>query len=262
VIRFKKTLRLEDGMGSRMAALWAFLGLVFCCALLTGCHKAPRPQLVLAQRPETPSASPAPSAAPDPAASAEKQVSNKDDRQAWFVLAPVEGNTAFSGSFATSLPEGTAVQATLRIAPLGGPVTLTEELTVRGSFLDYDFSGRLPRSAIDRQFATLTLCLNFGDPQPQALFDAFGETGERLVPGFVTGKVMAARVEMRFALPFPDWEKVADLDMPCYKNQSDLVFATSSRFHALDCRYAASAEPCARAYAEFCGLSPCALCCP
>lgn len=245
-------------------ALFAFLALVLLISACMGCQNRTRPELVLAARPSQ-SPSPAPvstaSPAPNPSTPAKKDKKQKAG-DAWFVVAPVEGNTAFSGSFATSLPEGTKVRAKLRIAPLGGAVTLTDTLTVHDYFLHYDFSDRLPRSAIDRQYATLTLCLYFSDPQPKKLLSAFGETGEKLAEGFVTGKVMAARVEMVFALPFPDGETVADLETPVYENPSDLVFATSQRYHDLFCRYAASAEPCARAFAELEGLKPCAICCP
>jgi hypothetical protein len=250
-------------MGSRRtAAFFAFLGFSLCCSLLGGCVKMTRPELVLARRAEetAPSPSPEPSASPSPKSSGSADDESSPD--GWFFLCPAEGNTALCGSFTTNLPDGATVQASLRIAPLGGPVELTDTLTVNGSLLCYDFSDRLPRSAIDRQYATLTLCLRFSDPQPKKLTDAYGNTGEKLVSGFVTGKAVSARVEMRFPLPFPDAEAVSGMEMPACSNPTDLVFATSRRYHTSACRYAATAEPSARAYAEHLGLGPCAICRP
>lgn len=238
-----------------------FLSAVLCCAFLPGCGGKTRPELVLAARPEEalspPSAEPS-KADGNPDGAPEKPPA----KEAWFFLSPAEGNTACCGGFETNLPDGTAIFAQLCIAPLGGPVTLADTLRVDGGFLSYDFSARMPRSAIDRQYAVLTLTLRFADPQPKELTDAFGETGENLVEGFVTGKVLSSRVEMKFALPFPDADTAAGLEPPLFSNPSDLVFTTSSRYHRQSCRYSASAQPGAKAYAEHLGLNPCALCGP
>ncbi|MGI6150994.1 MAG: hypothetical protein ACOYIR_03465 [Christensenellales bacterium] len=244
----------------RWARLVAFLAVALCCSLLPGCSKRTRPELVLAPRP---SLSPAPKSSAEPAPKESDSASKKDPTQeAWFFLHPAEDATALCGSFATSLPEETTIHAELCVAPLGGQVVLTDTLTVKDGVLCYDFSSRLPRSAIDRQYAMLTLCLRFADPQPEKLTDAFGATGEKLAEGFVIGKVLSSRVEMQFALPFPDAESVADLEAPSFSNPSDLVFTTSHRYHTNDCRYAASAQPAARAYAQSLGLDPCAVCHP
>ncbi len=254
-------------MAFRRAAFLAFLSMLLCCALLPGCGGKTRPELVLAARPEA--GLPSPSATPSKAEDGPKSAAQPDGasatpapKEAWFFLSPAEGNTTYRGGFETNLPEGAAVFAQLCIAPLGGPVTLTDTLSVDGGYLSYDFSAFMPRSAIDRQYAVLTLSLRFADPQPQELTDAFGETGETLVEGFVTQKAISSRVEMTFALPFPDADAVAGLEPPCFSNPSDLVFATSTRYHRQSCRYSASAKPVARAYAQHLGLSPCALCGP
>lgn len=254
-------------MAFRRAAFLTFLSMLLCCALLPGCGGKTRPELVLAARPEA--GLPSPSAEPSTTEDSPESIVQPNGalktpapKEAWFFLSPAEGNTSFRGGFETNLPEGAAVFAQLCIAPLGGPVTLTDTLTVDGGFLAYDFSAYMPHSAIDRQYAVLTLALRFADPQPQELTDAFGEAGKALVEGFVTQKGISSRVETAFALPFPDADGVAGLEPPCFSNPSDLVFATSARYHRQSCRYSASAKPVARAYAQHLGLSPCALCGP
>ncbi len=251
---------------SRTAFLMMLI-IVLCGAFFAGCTGAPKPDLVLSGSAEllAPVASPTITEgggqkATYPIDDAPSNVENV--MEGWFFLSPDAQNTAQSGEFSTNLPDGCALYAELRIAPLGGEVALTKVFTVEDGLLAYDFSDRVPTSAIEAQYATLTLSLRFSDPQPKKLTSEFGEFGEGLVDGFVAGKMLAARVKAKFALPFPNANSVGDLVSPSFSNPTDPVYATTRRYHRESCRYSEGATPTARAYAIFLDLEPCAICEP